>query len=53
MKLRYRLSIIVIAVLVVIVAAISSILLNRASSMQIAVARKSQERLAAVKNKTI
>jgi methyl-accepting chemotaxis protein len=47
MKLKYRLSIIVIAVLIIAVAAISIILLNRASSMQMAEALQSQERLAA------
>jgi methyl-accepting chemotaxis protein len=47
MKLKYRLSLIVIAVLIVIVAAISIILLNRASSMQMATAMESQNRLAA------
>jgi methyl-accepting chemotaxis protein len=47
MKLKYRLSLIVISVLVVIVAAISIILLSRATSLQMATARESQERLAA------
>jgi methyl-accepting chemotaxis protein len=47
MKLRYRLSVIVIAILVAVVAAISVILLNRASSMQMVTALQSQERLAA------
>jgi methyl-accepting chemotaxis protein len=47
MKLRYRLSIIVISILVVIVAAISIILLNHASSLQMAAAKESQQRLAA------
>jgi methyl-accepting chemotaxis protein len=53
MKLRYRLSIIVIAVLVMVVAAISIILLNRASSMQMATALESQERLAAEQARVI
>ncbi|MDR1637116.1 MAG: methyl-accepting chemotaxis protein, partial [Treponema sp.] len=47
MKLKYRLCIIVISILVTIVAAISIILLNRASSLQMASAKESQERLAA------
>jgi methyl-accepting chemotaxis protein len=47
MKLKYRLSLIVIAVVVAIVAAISILLLSRASSMQMAAAKESQERLAA------
>jgi methyl-accepting chemotaxis protein len=47
MKLKYRLCVIVISILVVIVAAISVILLNRASSMQMTAAHTSQERLAA------
>jgi methyl-accepting chemotaxis protein len=47
MKLKYRLSLIVIAILVAVVGAISIILLNRASSMQMATALESQERLAA------
>ncbi|MDR2029375.1 MAG: methyl-accepting chemotaxis protein [Treponema sp.] len=47
MKLRYRLCIIVIAVLAVTAAAISVILLKRASSIQMATAETSQERLAA------
>jgi methyl-accepting chemotaxis protein len=47
MKLKYRLSLIVISVVVIIVAAISIILLNRASSLQMATAKTSQERLAA------
>jgi hypothetical protein len=47
MKIKYRLSIIVIVVLVTVVAAISFILLNRSSAMQMAMAKESQERLAA------
>ncbi|MDR2304767.1 MAG: methyl-accepting chemotaxis protein [Treponema sp.] len=47
MKLRYRLCAIVIAILVVVVGAISVILLNRASAMQMDTALESQERLAA------
>jgi methyl-accepting chemotaxis protein len=47
MKLRYRLCIIVISVLAVTVAAISAILLNHASSIQMDTAQTSQERLAA------
>ncbi|MDR1900302.1 MAG: HAMP domain-containing protein, partial [Treponema sp.] len=47
MKLKYRLSVIVIAILVTVVTAISIILLRRSSSMQMATARRSQERLAA------
>ena len=46
MKLKYRLSLIVIVMLVVVIAALSGILLNRASSMQMATALESQERLA-------
>ncbi|MDR1933121.1 MAG: methyl-accepting chemotaxis protein [Spirochaetales bacterium] len=47
MKLKYRLSVIVIAILVTVVASISFILLNRASAMQMALAKESQQRLAA------
>ncbi|MDR0635873.1 MAG: methyl-accepting chemotaxis protein [Treponema sp.] len=47
MKLKYRLSLIVIVILVLVIAAQSIILLNRASSMQMATALQSQERLAA------
>ncbi|MDR1107701.1 MAG: methyl-accepting chemotaxis protein [Spirochaetaceae bacterium] len=47
MKLKYRLSFIVISILVIIVMAISIILLNRASSLQMNTAHTSQERLAA------
>ncbi|MDR0629484.1 MAG: methyl-accepting chemotaxis protein [Treponema sp.] len=53
MKLRYRLSIIVIAVLVMAVAAISIILLNRASAMQMTTAQESQERIAAEQARVI
>jgi methyl-accepting chemotaxis protein len=47
MKLKYQLSFIVIAILVTVVAAISFILLNRSSTMQMAMAKESQRRLAA------
>jgi methyl-accepting chemotaxis protein len=47
MKLKYRLSLIVIVILAAVVAGISIILLNRAASMQMAAALESQERLAA------
>jgi methyl-accepting chemotaxis protein len=47
MKLKYRLILIVISIVAVVVAAISIILLNRASSLQMNTARTSQERLAA------
>jgi methyl-accepting chemotaxis protein len=47
MKLKYRLSIIVIAILTAVVAAISVILLNHASTTQMSTARESQERFAA------
>ncbi|MDR1971631.1 MAG: methyl-accepting chemotaxis protein [Treponema sp.] len=47
MKLKYRLSIIVIAILVSVVSAISFILLSRSSSMQMTMAQESQQRLAA------
>jgi methyl-accepting chemotaxis protein len=53
MKLKYRLSVIVISILVVIVAAISTILLQRASSLQMATALASQERLAAEQARVI
>jgi methyl-accepting chemotaxis protein len=46
MKLRYSLSLIVLSVVVAIVAGISIILLNRASSLEMISAKKSQERLA-------
>ncbi|MDR2393400.1 MAG: methyl-accepting chemotaxis protein [Treponema sp.] len=47
MKLKYRLCIIVISILVAVVAVISTILLIRAASIQMATAHESQERLAA------
>ncbi|MDR1176704.1 MAG: methyl-accepting chemotaxis protein [Treponema sp.] len=47
MKLKYRLSLIVIVILVAVIAALSFILLNRSSSMQMAAALEGQERLAA------
>jgi methyl-accepting chemotaxis protein len=47
MKLQYRLSLIVIAIVVVVIAALSILLFNRASSMQMATTLESQERLAA------
>jgi methyl-accepting chemotaxis protein len=53
MKLKYRLCAIVISILAVIVAAISIILLNRASSMQMATDKTSQERLAAEQARVI
>ncbi|MDR0386863.1 MAG: methyl-accepting chemotaxis protein [Treponema sp.] len=53
MKLKYRLSLIVISVMIVIVAAISVILLNHASSMQMTTAKESQERLAAEQARVI
>ncbi|MDR2617271.1 MAG: HAMP domain-containing protein, partial [Treponema sp.] len=53
MKLKYRLSIIVISILAVIVVAISVILLNRASSLQMHTSLVSQERLAAEQARVI
>jgi methyl-accepting chemotaxis protein len=53
MKLRYHLSIIVISILAAIVAAISVILLNRASSLQMESSLLSQERLAAEQARVI
>jgi methyl-accepting chemotaxis protein len=47
MKLKYRLSLIVISVMVIVMAAISIILLNRASFLQMDTSKISQERLAA------
>ncbi|MDR1326437.1 MAG: methyl-accepting chemotaxis protein [Treponema sp.] len=47
MKLRYRLSLIVVTILVVVIAALSLVLFNRASSVQMATTLESQERLAA------
>ncbi|MDR2094530.1 MAG: methyl-accepting chemotaxis protein [Treponema sp.] len=45
MKLRYRLSVIVIGIVIVVIAGISTVLLNRASSMQIETALQSEENL--------
>jgi methyl-accepting chemotaxis protein len=53
MKLRYRLSLIVILIVVATAAAISVILLNRASTMQMSTAQISQERLAAEQARVI
>jgi methyl-accepting chemotaxis protein len=53
MKLRIRLSIIVIAILAVVVATISIILLRQASGLQMATSRESTERLAAEEAATI
>jgi methyl-accepting chemotaxis protein len=53
MKLKYRLSLIVIVIMVAAIAAISIILLNRASSVQMATALSSQERLAAEQARVI
>ncbi|MDR0657213.1 MAG: methyl-accepting chemotaxis protein [Treponema sp.] len=53
MKLRYRLCIIVIAILAAIVGLISFILLTRSSSMQMATSLESQERLAAEQARVI
>ena len=53
MKLKYRLSLIVIAVLIIAVALISIALLRRASSMQMAESLQSQERLAAEQARVI
>jgi methyl-accepting chemotaxis protein len=53
MKIKYRLSLIVILILVVVVAVISIVLLGRASSMQMATALQSQERLAAEQARVI
>jgi methyl-accepting chemotaxis protein len=47
MKLKYRLSLIVITILTVVIVTISLILLSRSSSMQMAAALENQERLAA------
>ncbi|GHV95759.1 methyl-accepting chemotaxis protein [Spirochaetia bacterium] len=47
MKIKFRMSIIVIAILVAVVASLAVILVGRASAMQLATARQSQERLAA------
>jgi methyl-accepting chemotaxis protein len=53
MKLKYRLSIIVISIVIVVVASISIILLSRASSMQMATSKESQARLAAEQARVI
>ncbi|MDR1143665.1 MAG: methyl-accepting chemotaxis protein [Spirochaetaceae bacterium] len=53
MKLRYRLSIIVIMILVVVIAGISFILLRLSSDMQMSSALESQERLAAEQARVI
>jgi methyl-accepting chemotaxis protein len=53
MKLKYRLCLIVISILAIIVAAISVILLNRASSLQMQTSLASQERLAAEQARVI
>jgi methyl-accepting chemotaxis protein len=53
MKIKYRLCIIVISIVLVITAAISIILLNRASSLQMSTAHQSQERLAAEQSRII
>jgi methyl-accepting chemotaxis protein len=53
MKLKYRLSLVVISVLITIVAAISFILLNHATAMQMETAHISQERLAAEQARVI
>jgi methyl-accepting chemotaxis protein len=53
MKLKYRLSLIVILIVAVIVAAISIISLSRASSLQMDSAKISQKRLAAEQARTI
>ncbi|GHU03956.1 methyl-accepting chemotaxis protein [Spirochaetia bacterium] len=47
MKIKFRMSIIVIAILVAVVASLAVILVGRASSMQLATAKESQKRLAA------
>jgi methyl-accepting chemotaxis protein len=53
MKLRYRLSVIVIAILIVVGASLCVILVSLASSMQMATALESQERLAAEQARVI
>jgi methyl-accepting chemotaxis protein len=53
MKLKYRLCVIVISILIVIVAAISIILLNRASFLQMDTTKTGQERLAAEQARVI
>ncbi|GHV40801.1 methyl-accepting chemotaxis protein [Spirochaetia bacterium] len=47
MKIKFRMSLIVIGILVAVVASLAVILVGRASSMQLATARQSQQRLAA------
>ncbi|GHV68246.1 methyl-accepting chemotaxis protein [Spirochaetia bacterium] len=47
MKIKFRMSLIVIGILVAVVAALAFILVSRASAMQLATARQSQQRLAA------
>ncbi|GHV85497.1 methyl-accepting chemotaxis protein [Spirochaetia bacterium] len=47
MKIKFRMSIIVIAILVAVVAILAFILVSRASAMQLSTAKQSQERLAA------
>ncbi|GHU23096.1 methyl-accepting chemotaxis protein [Spirochaetia bacterium] len=53
MKLKFRLSIIVITILVVVIAGISIILLSQASSMQLAKSAQSQERFVAEQARNI
>jgi methyl-accepting chemotaxis protein len=53
MKLKLRLSLIVIVIMAVVVAGISIVLLTRASSMQMAIARESQARLASYHGRRI
>ena len=47
MKIKFRMSLIVIGILVAVVASLAVILVGRASAMQLATAKESQERLAA------
>ncbi|MHC6201856.1 methyl-accepting chemotaxis protein [Breznakiellaceae bacterium SP9] len=47
MKIKFRMSLIVIGILAAVVASLTVILLSRASSMQLATAKQSQQRLAA------
>ncbi|GHV45485.1 methyl-accepting chemotaxis protein [Spirochaetia bacterium] len=47
MKIKFRMSLIVIAILVAVVASLAVILVGRASAMQLATAKESQQRLAA------
>ncbi|MDR1868332.1 MAG: methyl-accepting chemotaxis protein [Treponema sp.] len=53
MKLKYRLSIMVISILVLVIATISTVLLNRSSGLQMADARKNQILLAAERTQFI